>query len=260
MKVQYASDIHLEFIDNAIFIARGPFKPVGDVLLLAGDTLPLKEINGYKQHRFFDWCAEHYVQTLLIPGNHEYYHDNLDRYPDSFELELRPNVKIYENRTVVIDDTEFILSTLWSHIPDKDWPALRDGMNDFHIIKIGEQLLMASDYNRMHERDLAFIKKAVETSKAAHKVVVTHHVPSRLCVAPEFKNSTLECGFTVDLTDYIESSGIDAWIYGHSHRSIDCTIGKTKVISNQVGYVAYKKENVNFRGDACLQLSPAALP
>ena len=41
MKVQYASDLHLEFYDNSVYIARNPFKAVGDVLVLAGDTLPL---------------------------------------------------------------------------------------------------------------------------------------------------------------------------------------------------------------------------
>lgn len=79
MKVQYASDLHLEFYDNSVFIARNPFKAVGDVLVLAGDTLPLKEFDSYKQHRFFDWCADNFRQTCLIPGNPWYelkYHGN----------------------------------------------------------------------------------------------------------------------------------------------------------------------------------------
>lgn len=92
-------------------------------------------------------------------------------------------------------------------------------------------------YDALHERDLAFVKQAVAESKAKHKVVVTHHVPTRLCVAKEFEGSAIGSGFVVDLTDYIESSGIDVWIYGHSHRSIDRQIGLTRVVSNQVGYV-----------------------
>ena len=32
-------------------------------------------------------------------------------------------------------------------------------------------------------------------------------------------------------------SCIDAWIYGHSHTNIDTTIGNTKIVCNQMGYV-----------------------
>ena len=60
MKVQYASDLHLEFYDNSVFLARGPFKVAGDILVLAGDTLPLIEFESYKRHRFFDWCADNF--------------------------------------------------------------------------------------------------------------------------------------------------------------------------------------------------------
>jgi len=83
MKVQYASDLHLEFYDNSVFLARGPFKVAGDVLVLAGDTLPLWDFNSYSQHRFFDWCAANYRETLLVPGNHEYYKDDIAKYPSS---------------------------------------------------------------------------------------------------------------------------------------------------------------------------------
>lgn len=48
MIVQYASDLHMEFSDNSMFLARDPFKSVGDVLVLAGDTFPLREFDTYK--------------------------------------------------------------------------------------------------------------------------------------------------------------------------------------------------------------------
>ena len=254
MKVQYASDLHLEFYDNSVFLARGPFKVSGDILVLAGDTLPLIEFESYKRHRFFDWCADNFRETFLIPGNHEYYHNDIGMYPDEWSLHLRDNVTMYENVSVVVDDTEFILSTLWSHIPMSKWLTLKKGMSDFSLIKYNEKPFTATPYNKLHERDLAFIKKAVAESKAAHKVVVTHHVPSSLLVAPEFKNSSLESGFTVDLTDYIASSDIDLWVYGHSHRNIERIIGNTRMASNQIGYVSYGEYGKNFSGDRSVDL------
>ena len=254
MKIQYVSDLHLEFRVNSQFIAQKLLVPVGDVLVIAGDTMYLKDVERFKKHKFFSFCSKNFKQTLLVPGNHEYYDDNLENYSDSFEIELRPNVRICQNKSVVIDDTEFILSTMWTRIPDKGWRKLQAGMIDFHAIRTGSRLLTASVYNQMHERDLAFIQSAVNESKAAHKVVVTHHVPTRLCVSPEFKGSTLGSCFTVDLTDYIESSGIDLWVYGHSHRSIDCIIGNTSVVSNQVGYTFYGEHNWNYRTDCAIEL------
>ena len=261
MKVQYASALHIEFYDNSVFLARGPFKVAGDVLVLAGDTLPLKEFDAYKQHRFFDWCSRNYRETFLIPGNHEYYHDDIARYPDSWERKLRDNVTMFENRSVVVDDTEFILSTLWSHILMRNWPKIKKSMSDFTLIRSDGGSFTATAYNELHKRDLAFVMKAIEESKVAHKVVVTHHVPSRLLVASEFKGSSLESGFTVDLTGYIETSGVDLWVYGHSHRSIDRQIGKTLVVSNQVGYVAYGEYRSGFKGDRFVDLdSPCLAP
>lgn len=70
----------------------------------------------------------------------------------------------------------------------------------------------------------------------------------------EIVRSNLECGFTVDLTDYIADSGIDLWVYGHSHRSIETVIGRTRMASNQVGYVVYGEYAKSFSGDKVVDL------
>lgn len=44
--------------------------------------------------------------------------------------------------------------------------------------------------------------------------------------------------FCVELTPFIQESGADAWIYGHSHRNRkEFKIGATEMLTNQLGYV-----------------------
>ncbi len=104
-------------------------------------------------------------------------------------------------------------------------------------IFFNEELLTFADFNREHARCLAFLKEAVSSSNARKKIVVTHHVPSFQMQCPKFADSQANGSFTVELEDYIKDSGIDFWIYGHSHYNVDVRIGNTMCISNQLGYV-----------------------
>ncbi len=54
MKIQYASDLHLEFHENSRWLKDNPLLPVGDILVLAGDIGYLGDEN-YNRHPFWDW-------------------------------------------------------------------------------------------------------------------------------------------------------------------------------------------------------------
>lgn len=70
MKIQYVSDLHLEFTENANYIKKNPIKPTGDILILAGDiTLFKKQRNS---DWFFDYCSENWKQTYWIYGHNHY--------------------------------------------------------------------------------------------------------------------------------------------------------------------------------------------
>lgn len=90
-------------------------------------------------------------------------------------------------------------------------------------------------------------------SNAERIVVATHHVPSFALMAEEFKNSSINGAFTVELAGMIAESRINCWIYGHSHRNIDKMIGSTRCVSNQLGYV-FQNEHNTFRRDAVTEI------
>ena len=154
---------------------------------------------------------------------------------------FRENVGFYQNQVIRIDDTDFVLSTLWSRINPND----EKSMNDFHQIKFDGKLLQVEKFNRIHKTCMGFIRKSVEKSTASHIMVVTHHLPTFEVVAPQYKNSILNSAFASEYGDWIAHSRIDAWSYGHSHSNIDTEIGGTRLICNQMGYIFANEHLVN---------------
>lgn len=253
MKIQYASDLHLEFAENASYIKHNPLEVVGDILVLAGDIGYLGDQN-YSRHPFWDWASENYQQVIVAMGNHEFYKFfDISTLKNGFKQQIRHNVAAYYNSVVPIRDTDIIVSTLWSEIPLKDAAFTEQVISDFRRIMFKREFLTFSDFNREHRRCLNFIKNAVSESTSAHKIVVTHHVPSFRMLCPKFNDSKANGAFTVELEDFIEHSGIDYWIYGHSHYNVDVRIGNTQCISNQLGYV-FHNEHLSFKPDAVIEV------
>lgn len=245
MTIQYLSDLHLELVGNVDYLRRQPLKVTGDVLVVAGDSFYLDDVA--KDGNFFlQWAADHYERVLLIPGNHEYYGEyDIKANGDSWEWKLKENVAYYNNKVVHIGDIDIILSTLWSCISPENTQAINIFLTDFHRATYDGHAFTTEDYNQEHKKCLRFVKQAVAESKAKHRIVVTHHVPTRLCTPKKLKDirgGSLQEAFTVDLTDYISQAPIDYWIYGHSHVNYEAMIGGTIVTSNQLGYV-FRGEN-----------------
>lgn len=253
MKIQYASDLHLEFAENASYIKHNPLEVAGDILILAGDIGYLGDEN-YSRHPFWDWASENYKQVIVAMGNHEFYkHFDIANLKDGHKVEIRHNIAAYYNAVISLEDTDIIVSTLWSKIQLKYAFYTEWVISDFHRILYNGELLSFTEFNKEHRRCLDFIKKSVRECTAKHKIVVTHHVPSFKMLCPKFKDSKANGAFTVELADYIENSGIEYWIYGHSHYNVDVNIGQTKCVSNQLGCV-FHGEHLTFNPKAVIEV------
>lgn len=253
MKIQYASDLHLEFADNWRYLKDHPLDVMGNILVLAGDIGYLGDDN-YSKHPFWDWTSENYEQVIVCLGNHEFYkYYDISTLQDGFKLKIRSNVNAYYNSVVNLGDVDIIVSTLWAHIQLEEAYYTEQVISDFRRILYNDNLLTFSDFNREHRRCFEFVKDAVKNSKAAHKIVVSHHVPSFRMQCPKFADSKANGAFIVELEDYIMSNDINYWIYGHSHYNVDVVIGKTHCLSNQLGYV-FHDEHKSFRRDAVITL------
>lgn len=236
MKIQYCSDLHLEFQENKDYLKQFPVKPEGEMLLLAGDIVLLNKMKEYND--FFNWCADNFKTTYWIPGNHEYYYFDAAQKCGTLNENIRNNVHLVNNLSVEANNIRFVFSTLWSKIdPGKQW-FIEKNVSDFQVIKYNGHRFSIERFNELHKQCLDFVTKELEKDFNGKTIVATHHVPTLLNYPEQYKNSKINDAFAVELFDLIERSNAAYWIYGHHHNNIPAfKIGNTTMLTNQLGYV-----------------------
>jgi len=240
MKIQYCSDLHLEFQENKNYLNRFPLKPAGEILVLAGDIVLFKTMDEHDD--FFNYCSDNFEATYWIPGNHEYYQYDLADVKTPLNEKIRPNVFLLNNQTIDYKNVELVFSTLWSHVPPHYEWAVQQRVNDFNLIKKSGKKLTASDFNALHQTDFEFLKTVLAKPTEKQRIVVTHHVPTLMHYPEQYRQSEINSAFATELFDFIETSNAAYWIYGHHHFNVpDFKIGKTELTANQLGYVMHKE-------------------
>jgi len=257
MTIQYCSDLHLEFLQNRSYLKDYPIIPSGEVLLLAGDIMPLGEISKFND--FIDPLADQFAAVYWVPGNHEYYGFDIAHKPMAFMEKIRSNFFLANNQCIQYKNVNLVLSTLWSHISPRYEVDIQLSVSDFTAIKFEGHRLITTQFNSLHNACRDFLKGIIQDLKTQGQfnktIVVTHHVPTLLNYPRYFRMSPLNEAFVVDLTEFIADSNVDYWLYGHHHANTpEFEIGATKLITNQLGYVA-NNEHGSFRRDTCCLIS-----
>lgn len=131
MVFQYASGLHLEMKENEEFVEDGALEVVGDVLLLAGDNLPMRVLKP-QYERFLDWISSQYAHVIMVPGRVELPHrcDCLVL-GKSWRMMLRENVGLYYNYRIPLGDSEVYVAP--SNINDS-WIRALVTSSSFHRI------------------------------------------------------------------------------------------------------------------------------
>lgn len=227
MRIQILSDLHFEFDeDHGEAFARAV--PVcGDVLVLAGDVVPLGSLEDAK--RALGWLCERFPAVIYLPGNHEYYRTS----PATADAVLTAcdeafaNIHVLNPGVTIIAGTRFVGAALW--FPrTQDEAIYRRFLNDFQVIDG-----FVPWVHDTHAAHLAFLQATIRPGD----IVVTHHLPHPRSIAPQFAHSPLNRFFLAgDAADLVEQGGARLWIHGHTHASCDYVIGQTRVVCNPRGY------------------------
>jgi len=252
MKIQYCSDLHLEFKANKNFLAKNPIQQSGEILLLAGDVIPFHLLNQHAD--FFDFVSANYESVFWVPGNHEYYNYDLGNVKNPLYEKIRKNVFLVNNQIIPFKNVNLIFSTLWSSISVQNEWNVQQSVSDFSVIKINGEKITPAHFNSLHQADYAFLKTALNTSDSKTNVVVTHHVPTFLNYPEQYKSSNINEAFAVELYDFIFNSNVAYWIYGHHHHNTpEFTIGNTIMLTNQLGYVQ-QQEQKGFKTNSIIEI------
>lgn len=251
MRIQLASDLHLEFLSRQ-FPGERLIKPAPDAELLAlvGDVS-----NGLEGLALFaDWP----VPVIYIMGNHEAYGHSLDTLRDKLRHAARgtsvvfldnevADLRRFENwrssRHAALSKIRFLGCTLWTDYQLPGANATRaqamecatERLNDHRLIRTcSKALFTPDDALREHRASRGWLERELARPFDGKTVVVTYHAPHKTSVHPRYEGDPLNAAFASDLSDLLERA--DVWMHGHTHDGFDYTVGGCRVVANPLGY------------------------
>jgi predicted phosphodiesterase len=243
MRVQYLSDLHFEFHADAGASFVAELAPEGiDVLVLAGDIAVGEGIGPALDLL----CARYHASSVVyVHGNHELYGGSRED-ANEFTREAcarHSNLHWLDGAVIEIAGRRFLGAPMWFRHPGKA-EVLKSVMNDFARIVSFEDWVY--DENA---RALDLLQRELREGD----VVVTHHLPGPVSVAPEYVGHPLNAFFVCDVEDLVRARRPKVWIHGHTHATVDATLGETRVLCNPFGYLRHEI-NASFRRDAVVEI------
>ena len=239
MRLLIMSDLHLEFHADEGGSFIGVLHPSKvDALVLAGD---LSTISGIS--KALEMLCDLFPMVIYVHGNHEFYNSSRPRVMKVMKEAMNrlSNLIWLEKGIAELGGHRILGAPLWFKRDDK---APKYEMNDFNLIEDFEEWVY--DENRQAVR---FFHREL----APGDIVVTHHLPSKRSIAPQYKDDPLNAYFYCDMEKLIIERRPAVWIHGHTHTSFDYQIGSTRVVCNPFGY-AGQGQNSEFDMDKTIEI------
>ena len=253
MRIITYSDLHLEFGSGWML----PPDANGDVMILGGDIVTLRDYGPLDQI-LRKWKKP----VLYVTGNHEYYtrrpmNEEDNRFKAWLE-DRHPHVKLLLDEEVSIGGVNFFGGTMWTDFNGGDLHAMetaRSQMNDYHLIyNSDETSFTPADSIALHKNFASKLLNWFGKNLSGPRVVVSHNAP---VINPnsKYKDGPLTPAFnSLDMVEIIGTHQPALWVYGHTHECDDQMIGRTRIISNQLGYPG------SLGGFECKDFDEAGLP
>jgi predicted phosphodiesterase len=234
MKIQVASDLHLELLASRFPGYRPVERTDADVLVLAGDI--------HQQDRAVDAFADWPVPVVLLNGNHEFYGSSPGAVVAGLETASArvPNVHYLENRVWTHSGVRFLGCCLWT---DYDLYGAREAamaaagriLMDHRRIRHDDHFPFTPQHAlELHWTAADWLSAQLAMPFEGKTVVCTHHGPSAHSTHADYADDTLNPCFISNLDRLVEKA--DLWIHGHVHNSFDYRVGRCRVVVNPRGY------------------------
>lgn len=264
MKIQIASDLHLEYLEKP-FPGYRVIEPAdADVLVIAGDIHRTTEAVS----AFADWP----VPVIYVHGNHEaYYEQYSDLVENMRAASAGSQVRYLEQDEYVLHGVRFLGCCLWTDYllnSEESLAAMAEAeekLMDHRLIRTEKGFFTAQDAQEIHRSSRAWLERKLDEEFDGPTVVVTHHGPHPKSIHPRFADTALNAAFISDLTPLMGKAA--CWIHGHVHDSFDYEVSGTRVVANPRGYPLNRRtaksieqiewENQHFDPELVVQIDKA---
>ena len=224
-----------------------------DALIVTGDLANHPSGNWrFALRRLSKWIDP--SRIFVLPGNHDYYNFSVDGDGDLRRLAAAEGVHFIQKTELIHGPTRFLCATLWTDFDLLGDPvtAMREAgrrMNDYFRISMPDPKqegplpefqgsrrqvpLTPEVVLQLHRNHRCWLEDRLSTPFTGRTVVVTHHCPHSMAAG---KHDALTPAFASDLGDLILQHQPGHWFFGHTHRRLKATVGRTKLINTSVGY------------------------